>query len=1515
MALQSEEEWRQFFQEIGIPAEQASQYARIFAENRITDALLSELDKPTLKELGITSIGHILSILKYSKPTEETKQAIIESKSKAPSIKPPKITSEMTKPQFRKFLIDWDIFKNLTSIPTDQVNAQLYAACDDAVQTSIINTIPDFQHKSEENLLNEIQSIVTQKSNPAIHRMTFGSLIQADIESIHDFVVKLKSLGIDCEFSCPNCNYNLLDNHVKDQLIRGLHNNSIQTDILAKANQLKTLQDVIKHAEAYETALRDQTKIQQSAEASVAGISEYKRNKTAQKSNANKCSGCGSNSHGLPGSNDRSSKCPAWGKTCSNCHIPNHYASVCRRPKRQINEANALIASLTYNKQDGTFKPTSCSSAVEIPAMLISTIKNATNQPTKANIYHDPGATICLAGPNHLNQLRIDKQNLIPCHKDVKTAGGFKLTCYGWLPIKFKVGIYETTQPLFICEKISRLYFSKTACIETKLIPEAFPAPVMRTSEEIAVFTADKILSTPEKTKAPSRPEKLPFPPTKQNIPKLENFIKESFASTAFMNSPPFPSMASPPAHIHLKENAIPYAKHSPIPIPYHWKAEVKASLDRDVERGIIAPVPVGTPVDWCTTMVVRAKKDGKPRRTIDLQKLNTYCKRETHHCSSPFQLASQVPGNTFKTVIDATDGYHSVLLDKESQLLTSFITEWGRFMYLRLPQGLMAAGDAYTRRYDDIIDHVKDKVKCIDDTLLYDVSIEDAFYHTWDYLMLLVDNGIVANPEKFQFAKETITFAGLKLTPYGVAPSDETLSAILNFPTPKDLTGARSWFGLVNQVAWSYSLSDIMQPFRDLIRPKSKFYWDETLENIFINSKEKLIQLVKDGIKVFDPKRRTCLQCDWSKTGLGYLILQKYCDCNMDNAPVCCPEGWHLVYASSRFTLPSESRYAPTEGESLSISWGLNHGRMYTLGCDDLIVVTDHKPLLNIFNDRDLDTISNPRIQDLKEKTLSFRFSIQYCKGKWHRGPDTFSRYPVDVANCVISEQDNIQAENRDDLLVAAITNSLENATDKIITTSELQKACSSDEQYCKLTEQIQEGFPNTIKEIDVDILEFWGIRDRLSLTQDNIVLVGQRVVIPRSLRKYVLRTLHSAHQGLTGMRARANQCVYWPGLDASLRCFKAQCRDCITNAKSQQREPIILTPPPQWPFQHVCVDYFEISSHVYISIVDNYSGWIIIYHFKPGQANRKTLISTCRGIFIMYGVPEKLHSDGGPQFVANDFENFLQNWGVKHRTSSSHYPQSNGRAELGVKSAKRIINGNTDKSGSLDNDKAARAILQYRNTPIPDINLSPAQILFHRQLRDHIPANPKLYELHPDWLLSAKQREESVSKRNERLMKNYNKTARLLPELPVGTLIVIQNRDKVRAGKWDRTGHIIEKLDHRQYLIRMDGSGRVTRQNRRFIREYTALTPSQILPSPYLPSAPPHDNVTEANPQEANLPEDSDTDSTNSQVPPPHVQNGHDATVPPEQTLRRSARTHKPPVRLTSERPGEMMDSTCTH
>ncbi|CAL4193977.1 unnamed protein product, partial [Meganyctiphanes norvegica] len=140
-----------------------------------------------------------------------------------------------------------------------------------------------------------------------------------------------------------------------------------------------------------------------------------------------------------------------------------------------------------------------------------------------------------------------------------------------------------------------------------------------------------------------------------------------------------------------------------------------------------------------------------------------------------------------------------------------------GRYRYTRCPQGYIASGDAYTRRYDTIIADVKDKVKCVDDTLLWSNNIKESYTQAVEYLQLVGRNGIILNPKKFKFAKDEVEFAGFNISRDSISPIPTFLKAVKNFPQPKNITDIRSWFGLVNQAAYTFSKCSVMEPFRKL--------------------------------------------------------------------------------------------------------------------------------------------------------------------------------------------------------------------------------------------------------------------------------------------------------------------------------------------------------------------------------------------------------------------------------------------------------------------------------------------------------------------------------------------------------------------------------------------------------------------------------------------------------------------------------------------------------------------------
>merc|ERR1712112_710428 len=116
----------------------------------------------------------------------------------------------------------------------------------------------------------------------------------------------------------------------------------------------------------------------------------------------------------------------------------------------------------------------------------------------------------------------------------------------------------------------------------------------------------------------------------------------------------------------------------------------------------------------------------------------------------------------------------------------------------------------------------------------------------------------------------------------------------------------------------------------------------------------------------------------------------------------------------------------------------------------------------------------------------------------------------------------------------------------------------------------------------------------------------------------------------------------------------------------------------------------------------------------------------------------------------------------GVVQRLTSAHYPRANTRAELGVKSMKRLLRENTAPSGSLNCDRFSRAILEYRNTPCRDIGVSPSNILFGRNLKDHLPANIENLKVRKEWRFTREMRENALAVKFAAVKKNYGEGAR---------------------------------------------------------------------------------------------------------------------------------------------------------
>ena len=293
---------------------------------------------------------------------------------------------------------------------------------------------------------------------------------------------------------------------------------------------------------------------------------------------------------------------------------------------------------------------------------------------------------------------------------------------------------------------------------------------------------------------------------------------------------------------------------------------------------------------------------------------------------------------------------------------------------------------------------------------------------------------------------------------------------------------------------------------------------------------------------------------------------------------------------------------------------------------------------------------------------------------------------------------------------------------------------------------------------------------------------------------------------------------------MDRDINNLVQSCLSCRESAPSHVRKPILLADIPEFPFQNVVADLFEIESYKYLVYADRLTGFVELAYF-PSTTTSTVIINTLGEFFHRWGVAEEISLDGESNLQSIEIKDWLKSWGVTVRLSSAHYHQSNGRAEVGVKSMKGLLRGNTGRKGAIDTDKVAQALLQYRNTPLRGINKSPAELALGRSLRDTVPLPRQRYKIDTYWAQHLREREKVLSVSNKLTKSKYDVQAREKETLVKGDNVLCQN---VRTKKWDRSGVIVEVGDYRQYLVKMDGSGRISLRNRRHLQKLAPTGPN---------------------------------------------------------------------------------------
>ena len=246
---------------------------------------------------------------------------------------------------------------------------------------------------------------------------------------------------------------------------------------------------------------------------------------------------------------------------------------------------------------------------------------------------------------------------------------------------------------------------------------------------------------------------------------------------------------------------------------------------------------------------------------------------------------------------------------------------------------------------------------------------------------------------------------------------------------------------------------------------------------------------------------------------------------------------GWQSVYIKIPNSICTNRRW------SFSSGWCLEKACYLILGCNNLIVCVDHKPLLKIFSDCSLNNISNLWLHKFKEKTLQYQFIMMHIPGVKHKIPDTLSHYPV--SHDILAPNKN--SSNAEE---AAYTFALTSRNNfQTVTWEKVKIATQSDESMPRLLSTIEHGFPTSKQDLSKEKQEYHQYWDELY----SIGSVKDCIVIPPLLWEDILDILHSAHQSVSPMLSRTMETVFWLGITTAVHAWQNRCTDCCHNAPSQ--------------------------------------------------------------------------------------------------------------------------------------------------------------------------------------------------------------------------------------------------------------------------------------------------------------------------------------------------------------------------
>lgn len=171
----------------------------------------------------------------------------------------------------------------------------------------------------------------------------------------------------------------------------------------------------------------------------------------------------------------------------------------------------------------------------------------------------------------------------------------------------------------------------------------------------------------------------------------------------------------------------------------------------------------------------------------------------------------------------------------------------------------------------------------------------------------------------------------------------------------------------------------------------------------------------------------------------------------------------------------------------------------------------------------KEINKIPNNRLRRLRVKLLAYNIDLSYLPGKYMYVADFFSR------NFIQRNEESEEVLN--DIVHTLSEVELEFKNNK---QKEFIEATKSNEILSQICKYLSTGWPNKCNSGD-ELKHYFKLKNGIILVND-LLYFGERLIVPKLLRKYVIKQLHSTHLGMTKYVAKANQLFYWPAMKSDI-------------------------------------------------------------------------------------------------------------------------------------------------------------------------------------------------------------------------------------------------------------------------------------------------------------------------------------------------------------------------------------------